>query len=68
MQQLHRVVPLDLSVWTTDYVLEEVLFLDLPVPIKHGHPQSVHNIVLMVCSFSPRCLFNHGIHSDITFQ
>ena len=49
MQRLHHVVPLDLSAWTMDCVSEEVLFLELPVPTKHGHPQSVHSIVLMVC-------------------
>jgi hypothetical protein len=49
MQEFHRVVPLDLSVWTMDCVSEAALFLELPVPTKHGHLQSVHNIVLMVC-------------------
>jgi hypothetical protein len=49
-QRLRHVVPLDLSAWTTDYVSEVVLFLELPVPIKHGRLQSVHTIALMVSS------------------
>lgn len=50
MPQHHHAVPLDLSAWIMDCVSEEVLFLGLPAPIKHGHPQSVPNIALMVRS------------------
>jgi hypothetical protein len=59
MQGFHRVVPLDLSAWTMDCVSEVVLFLEPPVPTKHGHLQSVHNIVLMVCLHTPA--------TDVTF-
>lgn len=60
MQQLRHVVLLGLSAWIMDCVLEEVLFLDLPVLIKHGPPQSVPNIAPMVCSFSSRYSCNDG--------
>jgi hypothetical protein len=53
MQRLHHVVPLDLFVWTMDYVSEVALCLELPVPIKHGRLQSVHTIALMVSLNSP---------------
>jgi hypothetical protein len=53
MQRFHHAVPLGLSVWTMDCVSEVVLFLEPPVPTKHGHLQSVQNTVLMVCLNTP---------------
>lgn len=44
MQKSRHAALLDPSVWTTDYALEVVLYLDLPVQTKHGHRHSVHTI------------------------
>lgn len=49
-QRFHHAALLDPSVWTTACASEVVLCLELPVPIKHGHRQSVHTIALKVTS------------------